>query len=100
MQNETNNTAQNKSNYIGITLSVLGIILVASNLRSPLTAVGPVLDEIASQLHLNKTEAGFLTAIPLFVFAAFSVLIGKLSIKYRIEKLVFISLILLLLVCI
>lgn len=95
MQNETNNTAQNKSNYIGITLSVLGIILVASNLRSPLTAVGPVLDEIASQLHLTKTEAGFLTAIPLFVFAAFSVLIGKFSIKYRIEKLVFISLILL-----
>ena len=95
MQNETNNISQNKSNYIGITLSVLGIILVASNLRSPLTAVGPVLDEIAFQLHLTKTEAGFLTAIPLFVFAAFSVLIGKFSIKYQIEKLIFISLILL-----
>ena len=76
-----------RSPLYGAYLSVMGIVLIASNLRSPLSSVGPVLNEISSELHLDNISAGFLTAIPLIVFAALSGIIGKVSIKHKMEKL-------------
>jgi len=83
-----------RSSRISI-LALIALILVASNLRSPLSSVGPVLDDIIRDLALSKIAAGMLTAIPLFAFAAFSDSIGRISSRYSIEKIIFIALLIL-----
>ncbi len=60
-------------------LSVLVVILVSTNLRSPITAVGPVLGQISEDLQLNSFQSSLLTAIPLFMFASCSVAVSRYS---------------------
>lgn len=52
-----------------VVLLVLGVLLVAANLRPALTAVGPVLPELRADLGLSAAAAGALTALPLLAFA-------------------------------
>ncbi|MCB2816694.1 MFS transporter, partial [Listeria monocytogenes] len=40
---------------------VLGIVLIAANLSTPITSVGPLLGMIQSDLHLTNTMSGLLT---------------------------------------
>ena len=61
---------------------VIGIIFIAANLRSPLTAVGPVVDQIRNSLHISNTLAGMITTFPLFAFAGFSPFVPRLARKY------------------
>lgn len=51
---------------------LLGILLIAANLRPSITAVGPVLDDIRSSLQLSSAAASVLVSIPLVAFALFS----------------------------
>lgn len=60
----------------------IGIIFIAANLRSPLTAVGPVVDQIRNSLHISNTLAGMITTFPLFAFAGFSPFVPRLARKY------------------
>ncbi len=60
-------------------LCVLVVILVSTNLRSPITAVGPVLGQISEDLQLNTFQSSLLTAIPLFMFASCSVAVSRYS---------------------
>lgn len=83
--------------WLGLVLAVAGIILIASNLRSPLSSVGPVLNEISTSLGLDNTSAGLLTAIPLIVFATLSGIIGKIAVRYRMENLLGLALVVLIL---
>jgi MFS transporter, CP family, cyanate transporter len=50
----------------------LCIVLIAANLRAPITSLGPVLGDVQSALGLNDSIGGFLSAFPLIVFAALS----------------------------
>ncbi|WP_300674437.1 MFS transporter [Soonwooa sp.] len=76
-------------------LGILVVILVSSNLRSPITAVSPILDEIKNVFHLDNLEASLLTSIPLFVFATCSILVSKAAAKINIRTGLLISLIIL-----
>ena len=58
---------------------IIGIIFIAANLRSPLTAVGPVADQIRGSLHISNTLTGMITTFPLIAFAAFSPFVPKLA---------------------
>jgi MFS transporter, CP family, cyanate transporter len=51
---------------------VLAFLLVTANLRPALTSVGPVLDAIRSSLDLSGAAAGFVTTLPLLIFAGFA----------------------------
>lgn len=62
-------------------LALLGVLLIALNLRSPFTSLAPVLGQIMQDLSLPASMAGFLTALPLLSFAVFSPLAPKLSNK-------------------
>lgn len=53
-------------------LALIGVLLIAANLRASFTAVGPVLGLMRQDLGLNGTAAGLLTSLPLLAFAAFS----------------------------
>lgn len=63
-------------------LLVVGIIFVAFCLRTPLTAVGPLVNLIRVDLTISNGLAGFLTTLPLLVFAAFSSAVSKLGSKF------------------
>src|SRR3954468_968066 len=50
-------------------LVVVGIVVLAFNLRPAAVSVGPVLDEITTGLHMSPTTAGVLTTLPVLAFA-------------------------------
>lgn len=76
-------------------LMLLGIIFIASNLRAPLTSVGPVIGEISRALSLSNTTAGLVTTIPLMAFGFLSSMVPKVSRRYGMEIVLLASLILL-----
>lgn len=76
-------------------LMLLGVIFIASNLRAPLTSVGPVIGEISKALVLSNTTAGLVTTIPLMAFAFLSGIVPRFSRKYGMEVVLLLSLILL-----
>ena len=53
-------------------VALIGVLLIAVNLRAALTAVGPVLGLMRADLDLGAAAAGLLTGLPLLAFAAFS----------------------------
>lgn len=76
-------------------LVLIGIFLIASNLRSPITGIGPILEFISLQIGLSATQAGMLTTLPLLAFAIFSPLSSGLARKVGLEPSLMIALIVL-----
>ncbi|PLS17504.1 MFS transporter [Bacillus sp. M6-12] len=72
-----------------------GIILVAANLRPAITAVGPLIGSIRTDLGLTNGFAGLLTTIPLIGFAIISFLIPKIGKQFGNEWSLFAGLIIL-----
>lgn len=59
-------------------LIVAGIVLLAINLRGPISAVGPVLDLVTADLALGTVAVSALTAAPVLCFGAVGVLTPQL----------------------
>lgn len=53
-------------------LILAGIVLVAATMRGPFTSVGPLLEQIRSELDMSAAAAGVLTMLPLLAFAVVS----------------------------
>jgi CP family cyanate transporter-like MFS transporter len=73
----------------GTALLVLGIVLVAANLRGPVTALAPVLDRLQAHFALGSAAAGLLTTLPLLVFAAVSPFAAGLAGRHGLERALF-----------
>lgn len=58
---------------------LVGIVVLAFNLRPAAVSVGPVLDEIRGGLGMSGTEAGVLTSLPVVAFAVFGALAPRLA---------------------
>ncbi len=52
-------------------LLVLGLVVLAFNLRPAAVSVGPVLDEIRTGLDMGSATAGLLTTLPVLCFSGF-----------------------------
>ncbi|MFC9753774.1 CynX/NimT family MFS transporter [Streptomyces sp. NPDC056921] len=76
-------------------LLLVGILLVAANLRAPLTGVGSVLPMIEHDTGLSSTAAGLLNALPLMAFAATSPLVGRSAQRHGTERVLWIALLVL-----
>ncbi|MEC2054112.1 MFS transporter [Peribacillus psychrosaccharolyticus] len=76
-------------------LLIIGIIFIATNLRSPLTSVGPLIGMLRDNLGISNTVLGLITTIPLLAFGVFSSLSPKLARRVGMERLLFFSLIIL-----
>lgn len=72
-------------------------MVYALNLRAPIVAVGPVLPDIARELKLTPALAGLITGIPLICFSVFSMFIPLWSERVGLEKLLFYSVVVLVL---
>jgi CP family cyanate transporter-like MFS transporter len=68
---------------------LLGILLIAANLRAPITSLGPVLDQVQHYLALSAAAAGFLNALPLLMFASASPLAPWLTRRFGLEQALF-----------
>ncbi len=57
------NKRNKKSCTILYRLIILGIIVIAANLRTPLTSVGPLVSLIRDDVHISNTLAGLITTV-------------------------------------
>ena len=76
---------KNTRNIVHPVLVIIGILLIASNLRGPITGIGPILAFISDDLTLSATQAGMLTTLPLLAFAIFSPISSGLARKIGLE---------------
>jgi len=68
---------------------LFSMMLIAANLRLPITLMPPLLPSLEKTLHLPSSLAGLLTSIPLVTFAIFSPIIVKLAHRWGNERTVF-----------
>jgi CP family cyanate transporter-like MFS transporter len=73
-------------------LVVVGIVVLAFNLRPAAVSVGPVLREIISGLGMSSTTAGVLTTLPVLSFAAFGALAPWLARVLGLHRVTLVSL--------
>lgn len=73
-------------------LILAGILLIAANLRAPITALPPLIEVIQSDYGLSNTGAGALTALPLLAFALLSPISARLSLHWGLERTLFLAL--------
>ncbi|WP_152597499.1 hypothetical protein [Neobacillus niacini] len=76
-------------------LLILGIVLIASNLRSSNTSVSPLIGTIVMDTGVSNAQMGLVTTLPLFPFAALSLLALRISHRFGLENTLLVSLILL-----
>jgi CP family cyanate transporter-like MFS transporter len=67
-------------------LLIVGVLLVAANMRPVATSLGPLLHQISRSEHLSGAVAGLLTTIPVLCFGAIAPLGGLLSRRLGIAK--------------
>lgn len=73
-------------------LLLMGIILIAAGLRTPITSLSPLVDLIRRDIPISSTLTGFLTTLPLLAFAILSPFVPKLSRRFGMEYTVFAAL--------
>ncbi|HEY4552531.1 MAG TPA: MFS transporter [Bacillaceae bacterium] len=74
---------------------ITGVVFLASNLRAPITSVGPIVDAIRSSLGISNTAAGAITTVPLLAFALLSPFAPGFAKKFGMEMVLFFSMIIL-----
>lgn len=75
-------------------LVLLGIVVLAFNLRPAAVSVGPVLDEISEGLAMDPTQTGLLTTLPVLCFATVGALAPRVSGLLGIHRTTFAALVL------
>lgn len=76
-------------------LMVVGILVVAMNLRPSITSVGPLIGYIQQDYGLSSGVAGFLTTLPLLGFAVMSAMAPRVSNRLGLEWTIFLGLVIL-----
>lgn len=84
MTSETLGTGAARGTRI-VSYGAFAFFLLVASLRPPLTAVGPLLEQIRSNLGLSGVATGLLPTLPLLIFAVFSPF-ARLGDVFGIEK--------------
>ncbi|QEO56408.1 MFS transporter [Francisella marina] len=69
----------------------IGIVLIASILRAPITSVSPLLTNIVNTINISPVTAGLLVSLPLLIFATLSVFIFSFTKKLSLETSLIVS---------
>lgn len=78
--------------WAGRTLALLGIILVAANLRTAVTALSPIVTQISVDLPLNAVTIGVLGMLPPVCFAVFGIFTPVLTRRIGLERVLLLAL--------
>lgn len=73
----------------GQLLLLFSIILLALNMRSPITSIGPLTAMIRDNLGISSTVTGALTTVPLLAFAVLSPFASNMARKFGMEVVLF-----------
>ncbi|WP_313027688.1 MFS transporter [Pseudomonas lopnurensis] len=84
----SSSAARVETSFFGSSL-LLGILLIAANLRAPITSLGPVLSQVQDYFGLTPAAAGLLNALPLLIFACASPLAPWLTRRISLEHALF-----------
>ncbi|QKL00733.1 CynX/NimT family MFS transporter [Pseudomonas sp. NY5710] len=69
-------------------LLLLGLVLVALNLRPALSSMAPVLGQVSEGLGLNASQAGLLTTLPVLCLGLFAPLAPMLARRFGSERVI------------
>jgi MFS transporter, CP family, cyanate transporter len=67
-------------------LLIVGILLVATNLRAAITVVGPLLGDVRGDLHISAAAASALISLPVLCFAVFSPIAAPIANRLGMER--------------
>src|SRR5690625_3871989 len=81
-----------RQNRLYTYLMIIGIVVVAFNLRPAITSIGPLIGMIRLDLGLEHWSAGLLTSLPLLAFAAMSPIVPQLGNRYSNERMMVLGL--------
>lgn len=85
MTTDTHPTLTTTRRTLAPALVLLGLLLVAGNLRAGITTVGPVLADIERDLGLTSVAASVLVSLPLLAFAVVSPVAPRLARRVGLE---------------
>nr|WP_171074689.1 MFS transporter [Nonomuraea basaltis] len=74
-------------------LLVLGIVLAALNLRTAVTSVGPLLDQLSGALGMTSVGTGLLTTLPVLAFASVGAVTPSLARRIGEHRLLLLALV-------
>ena len=83
------------SSHLRDVLLVVGIVLLAANMRSALTSVAPLIGQIRMDTGISHGVAGLLLTLPLLAFGVLSPVVPQLARRFGMERMMFASLLLL-----
>jgi CP family cyanate transporter-like MFS transporter len=78
---------------VGIALLVCAVCVIAANMRTTITGVGPLLDQIADDLGTSTAALGALASVPLVTWGLVSPATHALSTRFGMSRVVLASLI-------
>ncbi|MDN6181026.1 MAG: MFS transporter [Halomonas subglaciescola] len=78
----------------GKALLLVGILLIAANLRAPFTGLPPLLSYLDEAFKLSTTAASALTTLPLLAFAVVSPFSARVARALGLERALFVALVL------
>lgn len=73
-------------------LLLLGLVLVALNLRPALSSIAPLLNDVSDSLGMSAAEAGLLTTLPVLCLGLFAPLAPLLARRFGAERVVLVIL--------
>jgi CP family cyanate transporter-like MFS transporter len=82
-----------RSLWAGRTLALLGILLVAANLRTAVAALSPIVTEITVDIPLGSLAVGVLGMLPPVCFAIFGILTPVFTRRIGLENVLVLSLV-------
>ncbi|MFM9442245.1 CynX/NimT family MFS transporter [Streptomyces acidiscabies] len=80
---------------LGKPLLLVALILLALNLRSPITSIAPLLNPLQTDLHLSETTVGVLTSLPVLCLGLFAFVAPRLGRRWSLRTLLVLSLVVL-----
>jgi MFS transporter, CP family, cyanate transporter len=91
----TSPTAESGRSRLRNLLLVLGIVLLAANLRPALTGVAPLIGQIRADTGISNGVAGLLTTLPLLAFGLLAPIAPRVARRFGMERVLLASLLVL-----
>jgi CP family cyanate transporter-like MFS transporter len=79
--------------WAGRTLALLGILLVALNLRTAVAALSPIVSEVGADIDLPVAVVGVLGMLPPVCFAVFGILTPAFTRRFGLESVLIVALV-------
>jgi MFS transporter, CP family, cyanate transporter len=95
MTKKTSATSASGRSRLRSLLLVLGIVLLAANLRPALTGVAPLIGQIRADTGISNGVAGLLTTLPLLAFGLLSPIAPRVARRFGMERALLASLLVL-----